>query len=52
MLEINVEAVDEGEGYHLCRLSGEVDAYTVGEFRETISEICLLYTSPSPRDRG
>ncbi len=39
MLEINVEANDEGDGYHLCRLSGEVDAYTVGEFRETLSNI-------------
>ena len=39
MLEINVETSDEGDGYHLCRLSGEVDAYTVGEFRETLSNI-------------
>jgi len=39
MLEINVESNDEGDGYHLCRLSGEVDAYTVGEFRETLSNI-------------
>ncbi len=39
MLEINVEQNDEGDGYHLCRLGGEVDAYTVGEFRETLSNI-------------
>lgn len=39
MLEINVESNDEGDGYHLCRLSGEVDAYTVGEFRETLGAI-------------
>lgn len=39
MLEINVESSDEGEGYHLCRLTGEVDAYTVGEFREALASI-------------
>ena len=39
MLEINVEHNDEGDDYHLCRLSGEVDAYTVGQFRETLAEI-------------
>ena len=36
MLEINVEP---GDGYQICRLSGEVDAYTVGEFREALSGI-------------
>lgn len=39
MLEISVEPNEEGDGYHLCRLSGEVDAYTVGEFRETLGGI-------------
>lgn len=39
MLEINVENNEEGEGYHLCRLAGEVDAYTVGQFRETLATI-------------
>ena len=39
VLEINVESSDEGEGYHLCRLTGEVDAYTVGEFREALAGI-------------
>ena len=38
-MEINVESSDEGEGYHLCRLTGEVDAYTVGEFREALAGI-------------
>ena len=37
MLEINVEP-GEGE-YHVCKLSGEVDAYTVGDFREALSGI-------------
>ena len=36
MLEINVEPHD---GFHVCRLEGEVDAYTVGEFREALSGI-------------
>ena len=36
MLEINIEP---GDGYQICRLSGEVDAYTVGEFREALSGI-------------
>lgn len=36
MLEINVEPFD---GYHVCRLSGEVDAYTVGDFREALAGI-------------
>jgi len=39
MLEIKVESSDEGEGYHVCRLAGEVDAYTVGEFREALAGI-------------
>lgn len=39
MLEINVESSDDRGGYHLCRLTGEVDAYTVGEFRETLATI-------------
>ncbi|MGI9607287.1 MAG: STAS domain-containing protein [Acidimicrobiales bacterium] len=34
MLEINVEP---GDGYHILRLSGEVDAYTVGDFREALT---------------
>lgn len=38
-LEINVESNDDGEGYHLCRLTGEIDAYTVGQFRETLANI-------------
>lgn len=37
MLDINLETNDEGEGYHLFRLTGEVDAYTVGEFREALA---------------
>lgn len=41
MLEINVEP---GEGqYHVCKLSGEVDAYTVGEFREALSGIADVH---------
>jgi len=39
MLEIKVESSDEGDGYHVCRLSGEVDAYTVGDFREALAGI-------------
>ena len=41
MLEINVEP---GEGqYHVCKLSGEVDAYTVGEFRDALSSIADVH---------
>lgn len=36
MLEINVEPND---GFSVCRLAGEVDAYTVGEFREALGGI-------------
>lgn len=39
MLEINVEASPDGAGYHILRLTGEVDAYTVGEFREALAGI-------------
>lgn len=39
MLEINVEASEEGKGYHILRLVGEVDAYTVGDFREALAGI-------------
>lgn len=39
MLEINVEASNEGENYHVLRLVGEVDAYTVGEFRDALAGI-------------
>ncbi|NNF56370.1 MAG: STAS domain-containing protein [Acidimicrobiales bacterium] len=36
MLEINTE---EAEGYTLIRPSGELDAYTVGTFRETLARL-------------
>ena len=36
MLEINVE---ETPDYTLCRPVGELDAYTVGQFRETLVEL-------------
>lgn len=36
MLEIHVE---ETEGYTLCRPIGELDAYTVGQFRETLVDL-------------
>ena len=36
MLEIQVE---ETNHYTLCRPSGELDAYTVGAFRETLTEL-------------
>ena len=31
--------VDEGEGYTICRPVGELDAYTVGQFREALGEL-------------
>lgn len=36
MLDIHVEETDE---YTLCRPSGELDAYTVGAFREALSKL-------------
>ena len=36
MLEIEVVPSD---GYTLCRPVGELDAYTVGDFREVLSEV-------------
>ncbi len=39
MLEIIVEPSNEGDGHHVCRLTGEVDAYTVGDFREALAGI-------------
>jgi anti-sigma B factor antagonist len=38
VLEIHVE---EAESYTLCRPVGELDAYTVGQFRETLVELAL-----------
>ena len=39
MLEIAVEPSTESGGYHICCLAGEVDAYTVGEFREALGTL-------------
>ena len=36
MLEITV---DQGDGYSVCRPSGELDAFTVGHFREALTEL-------------
>ncbi|MDQ4134115.1 MAG: STAS domain-containing protein [Actinomycetota bacterium] len=36
MLQIQV---DEGDGYTICRPVGELDAYTVGQFREALGEL-------------
>jgi anti-sigma B factor antagonist len=36
LLEINVETTDS---HTLCRPVGELDAYTVGQFRESLSEL-------------
>ena len=36
VLEITVEA---GEGYVLCRPVGELDAYTVAQFREALTDL-------------
>src|SRR5437763_15242971 len=31
--------LDEGDGYTICRPVGELDAYTVGQFREVLGEL-------------
>ena len=36
MLDIQV---DQGDGYTICRPVGELDAYTVGQFREALGEL-------------
>lgn len=36
MLDIQVEAAD---GYTVCRPSGELDAFTVGQFRQALVEL-------------
>jgi anti-sigma B factor antagonist len=36
MLEITVERTDD---YAVCRPAGELDAYTVGQFREALAEL-------------
>lgn len=36
MLEIEIDRSDE---YTACRPKGEIDAYTVGQFRESLSEL-------------
>jgi anti-sigma B factor antagonist len=36
VLDIQVE---DGDGYVVCRPVGELDAYTVGQFRESLAEL-------------
>lgn len=36
MLQIDI---DESDAYTLCRPSGELDAYTVGQFREALADL-------------
>jgi len=36
VLEIHIE---EGDGYTVCRPVGELDAYTVGQFREALGDL-------------
>jgi len=31
--------LDEGDGFTICRPVGELDAYTVGQFREALGEL-------------
>jgi anti-sigma B factor antagonist len=31
--------LEEGDGYTVCRPVGELDAYTVGQFREALAEL-------------
>ena len=38
MLDVTIEEVPEGD-YSLCRPSGELDAYTVGGFREALAKL-------------
>lgn len=39
MLEIEVQ---EADGYSVCRPVGELDAYTVGRFREALGELATV----------
>ena len=47
-MEAIINAAEMEEGSEL----DEQDAERVDEILEEIAERCLLYTSPSPRDRG
>lgn len=38
MLDITIDDNTDGD-YVVCRPAGELDAYTVGQFRETLSEL-------------
>ena len=44
------EAYDSGNAY--CEWEGHSEATDVGEDSRWWCKVCLLYTSPSPRDRG
>jgi anti-sigma B factor antagonist len=35
---LNIQ-LDEGDGFTICRPVGELDAYTVGQFREALGEL-------------
>lgn len=41
MLEINIDdmTIDPHGGYTLCRPVGELDAYSVGQFREALTQL-------------
>ena len=39
-------------GYTLDELPNDITGKTLAAYEPTIDYICLLYTSPSPRDRG
>ena len=39
MLEISIEGTND---FSLCRPSGEIDAYTVDQFRDTLSSLATV----------
>ena len=43
---------DERSAVAIMNVAGENTVYDVGERKHAVSYFCLLYTSPSPRDRG
>ena len=51
LVKLGTTAAQKKLFFNLRRIKGEINAIEQGDLRpEQVTEICLLYTSPSPRD--
>ena len=51
--ELSADDLSSASGYREVADRGELDRWVLSELHRTIEDVvCLLYTSPSPRDRG